>query len=144
MKNFIITDANGCATSTSTTLIEPPVLTASSSLVSSPLCNGGTAVVSVNANGGTGPYVGTGQVSVLAGSQIFTITDSNGCTATTSINVSQPAAIIASSSIITGVACNSGTATIAVSAIGGTEAKSSAAMPLCRRRARRRQTALRF
>ncbi len=46
-------------------------------------CIGGTTTVTVSASGGTGPYTGTGTFTVGAGPYSFTVTDANGCTATT-------------------------------------------------------------
>ena len=60
------TDLNGCTSTSSITInVTNIVATASSSSI---LCNGGTAVVSVSANGGTAPYTGTGDFNVTAGS----------------------------------------------------------------------------
>ncbi|MCF8424524.1 MAG: lamin tail domain-containing protein [Bacteroidia bacterium] len=118
--SFTVTDANGCSANTSINVSEPTALVASSS-ASAILCNGGSAVVSVSANGGTAPYTGTGDFNVTAGSYSYTVTDANGCSANTSINVSQPSALIANSSA-SSILCNGGTAVVNVSANGGTGA----------------------
>jgi hypothetical protein len=116
--NYTVTDANGCSATTSITISEPTVLAASSSS-GNILCNGGTTTVTVSATGGTGPYTGDGTFTVSAGTYNYTVTDANGCTATTSITVSEPATLAASS---TGnnVLCNGGTTTVTVTATGGT------------------------
>ena len=54
------------------------------------LCNGGSSLVTVSANGGTAPYIGTGTFSVSAGTYNYTITDANGVSKTSSITISQP------------------------------------------------------
>jgi hypothetical protein len=48
---------------------------------------GGRATVTVSATGGTAPYTGTGSFSLLAGSYTYSITDSKGCTAATTVTV---------------------------------------------------------
>jgi subtilisin-like proprotein convertase family protein len=116
--NYTVTDANGCSSSTSITVTEPAALVASSSATDI-LCNGGTATVTVSATGGTAPYTGEGTFTVGAGTHNYTVTDANGCTSSTSITVTEPAALVASSSA-TAILCNGGTATVTVSATGGT------------------------
>ncbi|MBK8363079.1 MAG: HYR domain-containing protein [Bacteroidetes bacterium] len=116
--NYTVTDANGCTSSTSITVSEPAALVASSSATAI-LCNGGSATVTVSATGGTAPYSGDGTFTVTAGTYNYTVTDANGCTSSTSITVSEPAALVASSSA-TDILCNGGTATVTVSAVGGT------------------------
>jgi large repetitive protein len=118
--NYTVTvkDDNACIDSVSFSISQPASLTASSS-VTTIGCNAGTATVTVTASGGTSPYTGTGTFTVLAGPYSFTVTDDNGCTSTTSGNISQPAALAASSSATT-IGCNGGTATVTVTATGGT------------------------
>ncbi|MDF2437246.1 MAG: C-terminal target protein [Bacteroidota bacterium] len=117
-----ITDLNGCSTTRSFTITEPAVLTAGSSAPGI-LCNGGTTIVTATGTGGTIPYTGAGSFSVTAGTHSYTVTDANGCTASTSITVTEPSALSASSSATT-ILCNGGTADITVSATGGTLAYS--------------------
>jgi len=63
---------------------------AASSIAGTIACNGGTTTVTVSATGGTAPYEGTGTFTVIAGAYSFTVTDANGCTSITTVNVSQP------------------------------------------------------
>jgi hypothetical protein len=116
--NFTVTDANGCTATTSITVTQPTLLTASIS--STPiLCNGGTSVITVSAAGGTGPYTGIGNYTVTAGSHSYTVTDANGCTTSTSTTITEPSALVASSSVTT-ISCYGGTATVTVAATSGT------------------------
>ena len=65
--SYVITDANGCETSTSITLTEPEVLEAEI-IPGEILCNGGTTTITVNASGGTTPYtygLGESQSSLM-------------------------------------------------------------------------------
>ena len=94
-------------------------------LVTSPiLCNGGTGVITVSGQGGT-PfqgvpfYLGIGPITVNAGSSSPTITDANGCTASVTINVTQPTPVVATATIISPIKCFGGTAIISVTATGG-------------------------
>ena len=100
------TDANGCTASTSATVTEPTALTATTS-VTNVLCNGGNGTVEVSANGGTAPYTGTGSYTVAAGTYNYTVTDANGCTTTTSVTVTEPTALTATTNH-TNVSCNGG------------------------------------
>jgi hypothetical protein len=104
--------------STSGTITEPNALSPSSSATPI-LCNGGNSTVTVSATGGTAPYSGTGAFSHAAGTYSYTVTDSNGCMASTTGNITQPGALSASSSK-TAILCNGGNSTVTVSATGGT------------------------
>jgi len=115
---FTITDANGCTETTSVTITEPPQLQAASSAPPI-LCFGGTTDVTVTASGGTPPYSGTGVFSRAAGSHNFTVVDSNGCTATTTIIITEPPELIVSLNAIP-ILCTGDTTTVTVTATGGT------------------------
>jgi hypothetical protein len=116
--SYTVTDANGCTATTTGTVTQPTVLSASSS-AGTIACNGGTTTVTVSGSGGTAPYSGTGTFTVSAGNYSYTVTDARGCTATTTGTVSQPTVLSASSSAGT-IACNGGTTTVTVSGSGGT------------------------
>ena len=127
-----VTDSNGCQNVTTVdTLVEPTLLTASITGSTDPLCNGvADGSATVTAGGGTGTYtyswspsggqsaIGTG----LAGAIEYTatVTDSNGCTASDSITLTDPTLLTAS---IAGndPTCNGASdGTAAVTATGGT------------------------
>src|SRR5207249_12194200 len=61
-------------------------------------CNGGNAVVTGSADGGTPGYTGTGTFNHAAGTYSYTVTESNSCTATTTGTITQPSAVTATSS----------------------------------------------
>jgi hypothetical protein len=94
--SYTITDANGCASTTSITVTEPTALGASN--VASDFngygvsCNGGSnGSVIVSATGGTTPYSGDGAyINLSAGNYSYTVTDANGCTASTSATITEP------------------------------------------------------
>lgn len=119
-QTFTVTDNNGCALTTSLNITEPSAIAPLSSLTSTILCNGGNAVVTVTATGGTGVLSGLGDYTVTAGVQTFTVTDANSCSVTTTVNVTEPAALVASSTFTS--LCGSSSASVEVSATGGTGA----------------------
>ena len=92
---YFVRDSNGCISNTVTIVVtEPPLLVASSAVTSPVLCNGGTAVVTVTATGGTPLYTinagDYGNYTVTAGYHVYTVIDANGCRSSTSITVTQP------------------------------------------------------
>jgi hypothetical protein len=92
-----VTDSNGCNVSDSITISEPAALTAASS-AGTIACNGAQATVTVAAMGGVTPYSGTGMFMAAAGTQTYTVTDTNGCSASTTITLTEPSAITGSQS----------------------------------------------
>ncbi|MFM7595672.1 MAG: gliding motility-associated C-terminal domain-containing protein [Flavobacteriales bacterium] len=117
---YTLVDQNGCIDATTISVTQPPAFTAVATVTSPIACNGGQATVVVTANGGTAPYTGTGTFTVNAGNYTYTLIDANGCTATTTITVTQPAALTATATIVNPILCNGGQATVQVSANGGT------------------------
>ena len=120
--NYSVSDALGCLGSTSITVTEPTLLTATSVETVAILCNGGLASVTVTGSGGTAPYTGEGVFNVPAGTHNFTVTDANGCTTVTTITISEPTAIVVTATETSAIVCPGGNATITVTATGGTGA----------------------
>jgi len=126
-----VTDANGCTKTASYTVTQSPVLTASMGAPTNVLCNGGNnGAATVTAGGGIGPYTyawspaggtaatGTG---LTAGSYTVTVTDANGCTINSNVNITQPNAVTAAINASTDVLCNGGNSgSASVTAGGGT------------------------
>ncbi len=110
-----ITDANGCTTTNTFSITQPPVLT-STATQTNVVCNGGNnGTATVAAAGGSPPYTylwsnggTTSQISNLT-SQIYsvTITDANGCTTTNTFSITQPPLFTATATQ-TNVSCNGG------------------------------------
>ena len=102
--NVTVTDDNGCVATDSTTVgdLSPPVVTLTPTDAT---CNGdSTGTASATIVGGSMPYtyswddaasqttpIATG---LIAGMYSVSVTDSNGCTDTASVTVSEPAAIV--------------------------------------------------
>ena len=127
-----VADANApnCSTSTVFTITEPTVLTTSVNLVSDVDCNGGNnGSLTAIPVGGTGPYTyvwntnplqGTDTaVSLTAGTFSVTVIDQNGCQVTDSAAVSEPPAILLTTSG-TNETCTNTNGTASVLASGGT------------------------
>ncbi|HEX5002979.1 MAG TPA: gliding motility-associated C-terminal domain-containing protein [Bacteroidia bacterium] len=131
--SVIVTDYNGCTFSLNQTVTQPAAALAASALQSQFVnCYGGNnGTVSVNATGGTVPYSyqwntgdNTQSVSGLtAANYSVTVTDSNGCSALASVQVTQPSAVL--SAVATAqqqVSCFNGTnGSVLVVAAGGTQ-----------------------
>jgi gliding motility-associated-like protein len=129
-----ITDANGCSTMSNASIAQPAAaLTSSIGAQTNAGCFGAsTGSATVSASGGTAPYSFSWNTSppqnsatatnLPAGAWTCTITDANGCSITRNVNITQPAAALAS--IIgaqTNVNCfSASTGSATVSSNGGT------------------------
>lgn len=117
-----VTDANGCTAQGNISLTQPALLLANATDIDVSCygaCNGSA---SANPVGGTGPYtynwlpgnLNTQTISSLCpGSYSLTVTDANGCTATATVNITQPNQLQVNASQ-TNITCNgacNGTAT---------------------------------
>ncbi len=128
--SLTVTDANGCTSVTGTSLTEPAELVASIDSYNNVSCfEGNDAEATVLATGGTSPYSyswsnGTTDATataLIAGSYTVDITDDMGCTASTSLTISEPALLSASISTQTNVDCyGAATGSATVLATGGT------------------------
>ena len=101
-----VTDANGCTRSMTSTITQPPVL---NSTMASPVnlnCNGSnTGAASVVVSGGTSPYqynwlpgnfTTTNVTNLSAGNYQVIVSDSKGCTTSSSVVVTEPSPIVLS------------------------------------------------
>jgi len=124
-----VTDHNGCTTSQSVCLTQPTVLVVGA-VNTNLLCHGySTATATATPGGGTPAYTYTwnpgGQTNAIAtglsaGTYTVTLKDSHGCTATASVDVTQPTAVTGTI-LFTAPLCNGGnTGTATVTPSGGT------------------------
>lgn len=97
-----ITDANGCTATESITLNSPPGITASAT-GTDPTCYGGNdGTADLTVNGGTSPFTyawssGSTQedpTNLVAGVNTVTVTDSESCTTTASVTLSEPTQVL--------------------------------------------------
>ncbi len=131
--NYTVTASNayGCVFTAATTITQPTLLTLSTTSTPVSCFGGSNGTVNGIANGGTVPYSyawsdplnqNTQTASnLVAGSYTLTVTDANGCTVTSSVLVTQPAASISVTSTSTDISCfGMADGTIDVQVIGGT------------------------
>lgn len=128
--SITVTDPLGCDSTFAATIVEPAPLAIVSATATAATCNGdadGTATLQIT--GGTTPYtvqwnngvVGQTPVGLVAGNYSATITDAQGCTANTSVTVTQPAAITLTANVPDTV-CVNAPVTLSANADGGTGA----------------------
>ncbi len=92
------TDANACSRTAAVTITQPTCVNAIASAQASSSCSNCNGILTGTASGGNAPYTylwsnGCNQqtcTGVCAGTYTFTVTDINGCTATTTVNVGGP------------------------------------------------------
>ena len=124
-----VTDANLCQATRNFTITQPPVLNGSTVVTNVACFGGNTGAINLTPSGGTPPYTfnwGGGittedRTGLTAGNYSVTITDANSCTRTISnINVTQPAAVVSGTTVVTNVACFGGsTGAINLTPTGG-------------------------
>ncbi|QQS27661.1 MAG: SprB repeat-containing protein [Sphingobacteriales bacterium] len=123
-----VTDGNSCTATLSITIVEPPALTLSETHTEVGCFGGATGAIDLSVTGGTLPYsyswsngsTGEDLTGLLAGTYDVTVTDGNSCTATLSITITEPSALILSETH-TEVGCFGGaTGAIDLSVTGGT------------------------
>ncbi len=128
--NWSVTDENDCEDSGTLNVSEPTLLDGDASVTTAIDCNGETATVTVTAQGGTGNYTyyfngvsnATGVFSgIYAGTDYnWSVTDENDCEDSGTLNVSEPTLLDGDASVTTAIDCNGETATVTVTAQGGT------------------------
>ena len=100
---------------------QPGQLIASVTLDAPVAVAGGTARVTVRAQGGTGSYSGTGSFDVPAGPHSFTVTDSNNCVSDpVSLEVVVPRIQEVKATVLNPVKCYGGMADLEITVAGGT------------------------
>ncbi len=124
-----ITDANGCTTQSTTTVTAPTVINIALVSSTNVTCNGGNnGAITISASGGTPGYtyqwtpnVGSGPsvTNLVAGAYQVLVTDANGCTRTTTIDIFQPSALnLVTNTVSSTCGLSNGGASVVVS--GGT------------------------
>ena len=124
-----VTDANGCISTSSVTLLNspPPISSVASSVNAA--CGFPDGAANIGITGGTAPFqfywnttppqATQNITNVVSGTYTVTVTDANGCTSTSTVVISQnagPLATVASQNEI----CNNSNGTATVTATGGT------------------------
>lgn len=124
----IVSDANGCSTTVDATVNEPTTVVVDSMAMTAISCKFGTdGTATAYVNGGSFPYTynwsngATTQSlnNIPAGTYGFTITDTNGCSASSSIIVSEPTSELIGVINTTGALCQGGTSGQLTAVISG-------------------------
>lgn len=129
--SVVVTNSFGCTATDTAAVGQPMVLTAGISSHTNVSCYGGSnGTATVIVTGGTAPYsyswTGNGaganpRTSLTAGTYTVTVSDANGCQATTSVTITQPLLMTANADSVA-VHCNGGTdGIVLVTVIGGTQ-----------------------
>jgi hypothetical protein len=120
--NYTVTDANGCTASTSATINAAPNAVTITATPTQILCAGGTGSVSIVTGGGTGTRTVTGDATtnLAPGTYNYTVTDANGCTASTSATINAAPAAVTISATPTQILCAGGTGSVSIATGGGT------------------------
>ncbi len=123
-----VTDNNGCTTSATVTLVDPPAINIITTTVAAN-CNQSDGSATAAVTGGTGAYTyswapvgGTNATAtgLSANTYTVTVTDNNGCTQTATAVVSNLNGETATMGVITNVSCFNGTnGTATVNVVGG-------------------------
>jgi large repetitive protein len=124
-----ITDLNGCTSTRTVIITQPPALVLAVSATTT-TCGNNNGSVSVTVTGGTGTptyvwtpgnYTTATVNNLAAGSYVVTVTDGNNCTATATATINSSSSI-ASTNAVTNVLCNgasTGSATVTVTGNNG-------------------------
>jgi hypothetical protein len=126
---LIVTDSKGCTTSQTTSVTEPSLLAVSLTGTNVTCFNGNNGIINSAVSGGTSAYAynwlpggstSPSLTSLIAGTYTLTVTDAKGCVRSQTISLSQPAALLATTSV-TNESCNYlNNGALSVSPSGGT------------------------
>ncbi|MFN8288491.1 MAG: gliding motility-associated C-terminal domain-containing protein [Chitinophagales bacterium] len=112
-----VTDNHNCTVTKTATITQPAFGMTINSTVSNVNCFGGNdGSISINVTNGTSPYaynwgggiVTQNRTALTTGTYVLTCTDNSGCSASSSISVTQPTQLSVSSTV-TNIACNGAT-----------------------------------
>lgn len=121
------TDGNGCVISVNITIDEPSILSIAETHTDV-LCNAGnTGAINIDVSGATAPYVYLWNDAVTtedrsnlnAGVYFVTVHDNNQCSATQSVNVSEPSTLVATETHVDVSCFGASTGSIDVTSNGG-------------------------
>jgi gliding motility-associated-like protein len=124
-----VTDGNNCQSTATYTITDTPAPAISPGTLVAATCNNANGSASVVATGGTAPLSYSWSApggntptlaNVAAGSYSITVTDSNGCTDTETLNVTNIAGATLQSPVIVNESCGNANGSITITATGGT------------------------
>jgi hypothetical protein len=113
-----ITDVNSCVATVTATVTQPATPVSGTTVVTNVACFGGSnGAINLTPSGGTGPYTFNwlpsgptteDRTGLVAGTYSVQTTDVNGCTATTTVTVTQPTSPVSGTTVVTNVSCFGG------------------------------------
>ncbi|WP_262697058.1 T9SS type A sorting domain-containing protein [Chitinophaga alhagiae] len=124
-----ITDANGCTNTVNAIVTQPGPLSGTATVTDVSCFEGNNGAINLTPAGGTSPYTfdwggsvtAEDRTGLAAGAYSVTITDANGCTNTVNATVTQPAAAVSGTTVVTHVGCfGEATGAIDLTPAGGT------------------------
>ncbi|MBS1568484.1 MAG: choice-of-anchor L domain-containing protein [Bacteroidetes bacterium] len=131
-----VTDLNGCSTTLTRNLTAPAPLTLSASATNTTCFGGLNGSVDLTTAGGSGTCTYQWQgpnafaastqdlTALYAGTYSVSVTDANGCTASTTVSITEPSAVQATASISTAACQGANNGAIDLTVTGGTGAYS--------------------
>ncbi|MBK7855003.1 MAG: T9SS type A sorting domain-containing protein [Bacteroidetes bacterium] len=119
--SYLVTDANGCTGTATATINAAPAQLVISAIATQPNCYGQKGSVVRTSTGGTPPYTynSTATTNLSAGTYTYTVTDSKGCSATTSATIVVPTQLTGTTST-TPASCNQANGSATTAPSGGT------------------------
>ena len=124
----LVTDQTGCASKDSIIILNPPILTASVSVVNATCfgtCNGSATIT---AAGGTAPYteqwsnngiIGPNPTGLCPGTYTATVTDNRGCTVSNPVTINSSPQFTVIPTVSSPTACVTSTGSISLAISGG-------------------------
>jgi gliding motility-associated-like protein len=131
----VVTDDNGCTATITATIVDIPGGTVSAAVTSNyngsqVSCNAACdGEITISTNGGTAPFIvsvnnivqtGTVITGLCAGTYLISVIDAVGCTATTSVTITEPAPLSASTIVINESCIGDCSGSITLAPSGGT------------------------
>jgi gliding motility-associated-like protein len=125
----VVTDANGCTANASVTITQPQTGLSVATTQTNVLCFGNsTGAINATPSGGSVPYTyswsnnATTQnlTTIPSGSYTVTVLDANGCTATATAVITEPAAALAANTTQVNILCLNGVGSVNLTVSGGT------------------------
>lgn len=119
-------DSKGCTSISTAVITEPSALLLLSSKTNLACGGSSTGSATATVGGGTAPFtyswsngnVGSGINGLTAGNYAVTVTDANGCTAGSSVNITEPNPLVLAKSVVTPL-CGSGNGSVDIYVSGG-------------------------
>jgi hypothetical protein len=119
--SYYVSDGNGCVANASATIVAAPSLLTLLATATQPQCNGQLGSVDLQAAGGVGGYIfgNTPTVALIAGTYNYSVSDGNGCIATSSATIVSAPSTLTLTAVATQPQCYGQSGSVNLQAIGG-------------------------